>query len=81
MCNPKTPNPSPCDPEFKPFPKQQILHSSKVKKFADNNFNFRENDRKSLKRVENTLGKGIIAHYKQFLLFRQCFQKTCTAEM
>ena len=27
-----------------------------------------------------TLGKGEIAHYKHFLLFSQCFQKTCTAD-
>ena len=27
--------------------------------------------------VENTLGKGEIAHYEQFLLFPQCFQKAC----
>ena len=32
------------------------------------------------KRVENTVGKGEIARYEQFLLFPQCFQKTCTAE-
>ena len=25
------------------------------------------------------MGKGEIAHYEQFLLFPQCFQKTCTA--
>ena len=25
--------------------------------------------------------KGEIAHYEQFLLFPQCFQKTCTADM
>ena len=30
-----------------------------------------------LKRVENTVGKGEIAPYEQFLLFPQCFQKTC----
>ena len=24
------------------------------------------------------VGKGDIARYKQFLLFPQCFQKTCT---
>ena len=28
------------------------------------------------KQVENTVGKGEIAHYEQFLLFPQCFQKT-----
>ena len=25
--------------------------------------------------VENIMGKGEIAHYEQFLLFPQCFQK------
>ena len=29
---------------------------------------------------EKTLGKGEIAHYEQFLLFQQCFQKTCTTD-
>ena len=27
--------------------------------------------------VENSVGKGEIAHYEQFLLFLQCFQKAC----
>ena len=27
--------------------------------------------------IENTVGKGEIASYKQFLLFPQCFQKAC----
>ena len=35
---------------------------------------------RSPKRVENTVGKGEIARYEQFLLFTQCFQKTCTAD-
>ena len=26
-------------------------------------------------RIENIMGKGEIAHYEQFLLFSQCFQK------
>ena len=34
----------------------------------------------SPKRVENTVGKGEIARYEQFLLFPQCFRKTCTAD-
>ena len=29
------------------------------------------------KRVENTVGKGEIARYAQFLLFPHCFQKAC----
>ena len=32
------------------------------------------------KQVENTVGKGEIARYEQFLLFPQCFQKTCYAD-
>ena len=32
------------------------------------------------KRVKNTVGKGEIARYEQFLLFPLCFQKTCTAD-
>ena len=30
--------------------------------------------------VENTVAKGQIARYEQFLLFPECFQKTCTAD-
>ena len=32
------------------------------------------------KRLENTVVKGEIAHYEQFLLFPQCFQKACFQE-
>ena len=55
--------------------RRQILDSSKLKEFADGNVKFDENCRKLSKRVENTVGKGEIACYKQFLLFPQCFQK------
>ena len=41
------------------------------------NFKFDEKIRKFSKRVENTVGKGEIARYEQFLLFPQCFQKAC----
>ena len=54
-----------------------MLDSSKLKEFADDNFRFDENGKKLSKQVENTVGKGEIAHYKQFLLFPQCFQKAC----
>ena len=57
--------------------RRQIVDSSKLKEFADDNFKFDENGRKSSNRVENTVGKGEIAHYEQFLLFPQCFQKAC----
>ena len=63
-----------------PFPKQHNLDSSKLKGFADGNFEFDENDRKVSKRVENTVGTGGIARYEQFLLFPQRFHKTCTAD-
>ena len=43
-------------------------------------FHFVENGTKFFKRVENTVGKGEIARYEQFLLFAQCFLKTCTAD-
>ena len=36
-----------------------------------------QNGRKLSKRVENTVGKGEIAHYEQFFLFPLCFQKAC----
>ena len=55
----------------KPFPKRQILHSSKLKEFADNNFKFDENGREFSKRVENTMGKGEIACNEKFLLSPQ----------
>ena len=51
-----------------PFPKQQILDSSKFNEFADN-FKFDESRGIFSKRVENTVGKGEIAYYQQFLLF------------
>ena len=44
-----------------PFPKRQIIDSSKMKKFADNNSKFNENSRKLSKRVKNTVRKGEIA--------------------
>ena len=36
---------------------------------------------KFFKWAENTVEKGEIAHYEQFLLFPQCFQKACTADL
>ena len=46
-----------------------ILDSSRLKEFADDNFD--ENGRKLSKRVENTVGK------EKFLFFPQYFQKAC----
>ena len=43
-------------------------------------FKFDEKDRKFSNRVENAVGKETTALFEQFLLFPQCFQKTCTAD-
>ena len=48
--------------------------------FAEHNFRFDENGRKFSKWVENTVGKEEIALYEQFVLYPQCFKKTCTAD-
>ena len=53
---------------------------NKLKEFADANFKWDENGRKFYKWVENTVRKGEIARYEQFLHFPQCFQKACTAD-
>ena len=63
-----------------PFLNNKILDSSKLKEFADDNFKFDENGTKFSEWLENTVGKGEIARYEQFLLFPHCFQKTCTAD-
>ena len=61
------------------LPRRQILDSSKLKEFADDNFKCHENCSKLSKWVENTVGKGEITCFEQFLIFPQCFQKTSTA--
>ena len=43
--------------------------------FADDNSKFDENGGKPSKRVENT-----VARKGQFVIFSQCFQKTCPAD-
>ena len=48
------------------LPKQQILDSSNLTEFADDNFRFDENGRDFSNSVENTVGKGGIACYKEF---------------
>ena len=64
-------------PHFNPLPDDKILDWSKLKQSADDNFEFDVNCRKFSKLVENTVGKGEIARYKQFLLCPQCFQMAC----
>ena len=62
---------------FNPLSDDKILDFSKLKEFADDDFKFDENARTLSKQAENTVGKGEIAHYEQFLRFPQCFQKAC----
>ena len=64
---------------YDPLPDDKF-YSSKLEEFADNNFKFNENGRNLSKQVENTVGKGEIALYEQFLLIPQCFQKACFPE-
>ena len=58
----------------------QNLDTFKLKEFEDDNFKSNGNGRKFSERVKNTVRKGGIAHYLQFVLFSQCFLKTCTAD-
>ena len=51
-----------------PLPNDK-LDSSKLIKFADDNYKFDENGRMFSKPVENTVRKRAIARYEQFLLF------------
>ena len=44
-------------------------------------FKVGKNGRKFSKWVENTVGKGEMARYEQFLPFQQCLQKTRYADM
>ena len=46
-----------------------------MKEFADDNFRLDKKGTRLSKRVENTMGKGEVARYGQFLHFPQCFQK------
>ena len=52
----------------------RLFHTERV---TEDNFKFDESGRELSKWVENTVGKGEIARYEQFLFFPQCFQKAC----
>ena len=58
-------------------PGKQAFRKHSGKLTIDDNFKFNESITKFFKRVENTVGKGEIARYEQFLLFPQCFLKAC----
>ena len=52
-----------------PLPNNKILDLSKLKEFAEENFEFDKNGRKFSKRAENILEKGEIARNEQFFIF------------
>ena len=58
-----------------PFPKQQILNSSKLKEFADDNFKFDENGKKLSERVENTVGKSKLLVTSNFSFSHSVFKR------
>ena len=58
-----------------PITRRQVLDSSKLKEFADDNFKFDENGRKLSKWVENTLGKGEIALTSNFSFSHSVFKR------
>ena len=60
-----------------PLPDGKILDWSILKQSADDNFEFDVNSKNFSKLLENTVGKGEIARYEQFLHFPQSFQKAC----
>ena len=67
--------------QVKPFPKKQILGSSKLMEFAVVDFRLGENVKNLSKRVENTRDKGEIACYEQFLLLPLCFLKRLVVQI
>ena len=58
-----------------PFVKRQILNSSKLKVFADNNFKLEGNGRKFSKRVENTVEKAEICLLRAISPFPSVFKR------
>ena len=63
-----------------PFPYDRFWTLPNRESLQTTILNLMKNGRKLSEWVENTLGKGEIARYEQFLLFPQCFQTTCTAD-
>ena len=62
-------------PFFNPLPNMPILGSSNSVENKDMMSKEGLMEIQLSDKVENIVGKGEIAHYEQFLLFRQCFQK------
>ena len=70
-------NSFPNDKIFIPFQNDKYFYSSKLKDFADDNFELDENGRKFSKQLGNTVGKGEIARYvvmSNFTFFHSVFK-------
>ena len=68
--------------EFNPFPQKNILDSSKLKYFMDNNSKLDENAGKVILKGRKHCGKRRNSSFRAiFLLLPQCFQKTFIADM
>ena len=65
---------------FNPLTDDKILDQTKLKAFADDKLNVTKMIIFVFDRVENIVGKVEIAHYEQFLLFPQWFQKASFPE-
>ena len=65
---------------FIPFPNDKFLTLPNSKSLQTTVSNVMKMAEKFSKSVENTVGKGEIACYEQFLPFPRCFQKTYTAD-
>ena len=57
------------------LPNNKFLDVTKLKAFADNNFNIPKMTISLCDRAENKVDKVENAGYQHFLLFPQCFQK------
>ena len=63
-----------------PLPSDKTLDQSKLKAFADDKIKGTEKLKVVHGPVENIVGKGENAGYQHFLLYPQCFQKSCFLE-
>ena len=64
-----------CPLNFNSFPERQILDSSKLKEFADNNFRFHENGGKFYKKARKHCGKRRNCSFVWYLSSEQMKKK------
>ena len=64
-----------CEARASPFPKRQIVDSSKLKEFADDNFKFDGDGEKFFKRVETQWEKEKLLIMSNFSFSRSVFKR------